>query len=157
VTPSTKILDIVADSFNPLLALVALAVSLLKPRSLRRTIVFYIAAGVAIGFVYLVRAIDNHYQLWSSLGLDYSTHSAFAASLVVSIGAFKRRWLAPLSLAALAYFALEVLMRYHGVADVVSSASLGAVAALVVHFAVMREFQVQGQESKPDHRTRRQS
>jgi hypothetical protein len=151
MTPATyRILDSVADSFNPFLALVALAVPLLKPRNLRRTIAFYISAGAAIGFVYLVRAIDDHYHLWSSLGLDYSTHSAFAASLVVSISAFKQRWLLPLTLVALAYFALELFMRYHGVADIVSSASLAAVGALLVLVVVMRTFQQHRQPSRPD-------
>ncbi len=136
-----RILDAVADSFNPLLALLALTIPFLhKPRNLRTTIAYYISAGAAIGFVYLVRAIDNHYQLWPSLGLDYSTHSAFAASLAVSIAAFKQRWLTPLALAALAYFALELFMRYHGIADILSSASLAAVAALLIHLAVMRAF-----------------
>ncbi len=137
-----RILDAVADSFNPLLALVALAIPLLhKPRNLRATIAYYISAGAAIGFVYLVRAIDTRYQLWASLGLDYSTHSAFAASLVVAIGAFYRRWLAPLALAAIAYFTLELVMRYHGLADILSSASLASVAALSIYLAVMRAFQ----------------
>jgi hypothetical protein len=142
LTPATyRILDAVADSFNPLLALVALAIPLLqKPRNLRATIAYYLSASTAIGFVYLVRAIDSHYSLWSSLGLDYSTHSAFAASLVVSIGAAYRRWLAPLACAAIAYFALELVMRYHGLADILSSASLACVAALLIHLAAMRAF-----------------
>jgi hypothetical protein len=152
VTPSTyRILDAVADSFDPLLALVALAIPLLhKPRNLRATIAYYVSAGAAIGFVYLVRALDIRYQFWPSLGLDYSTHSAFAASLVVSIGAFHRRWLAALACAAIAYFALELFMRYHGLADIASSASLAAIAALLVHLAVMRVFQARVQPSKPD-------
>jgi hypothetical protein len=142
VTATTyRILDAVADSFNPLLALLALAIPFLhKPRKLRMTVAYYISAGAAIGFVYLVRTIDNRYQFWPSLSLDYSTHSAFAASLAVSIGAFKRRWLAPLALAALAYFALELFMRYHGIADILSSASLAAIAALLIHLAVMSAF-----------------
>lgn len=109
------------------------------------------STGVAIGFVYLVRAVDNYYLLWPSLGLDYSAHSAFAASLVVSIGAFKRRWLAPLSLAALAYFALELFMRYHGIADILSSSILAAASAMLIHFAVMRASQANVQPSRPDH------
>jgi hypothetical protein len=152
VTPATyRILDAVADSFNPLLALVALAIPFLhKPRNLRAAIAYYVSTGVAIGFVYLVRAIDDRYQLWPSLGLDYSTHSAFAASLIVSIGAFYRRWIAPLVIAALAYFALELVMRYHGLTDILSSASLAIVAAMWIHFAVMRALQPNVQPSKPD-------
>lgn len=144
MTPATyRILDAVADSFNPLLALVALAIPLLhKPRNLRATIAYYVSTGAAIAFVYLVRALDDRYLLWTSLGLDYSTHSAFAASLVVSIGAFYRRWLVLLACAAIAYFSLELVMRYHGLADILSSVSLAAVAAWLVHLAATRTFPV---------------
>jgi hypothetical protein len=151
VTPATyRILDAVADSFNPLLAFVALAIPLLhKPRNLRATIAYYVSTGAAIGFVYLVRALDDRYLLWTSLGLDYSTHSAFAASLVVSIGAVYRRWLAPLVCAAIAYFSLELVMRYHGLADILSSATLAAVAALLIDLAAMRAFNPRVQPSGP--------
>jgi len=142
VTATTyRILDTVADSFNPLLALVALAMPLLhKPRNLLTSIAYYVSTGAAIAFVYLVRALDDRYLLWTSLGLDYSTHSAFAASLVVSIGAFYKRWLTPLVCATLAYFALELIMRYHGLADIISAAALAAVAAWLIHLAAMRAF-----------------
>ena len=143
MTPTTyRILDAVADSFNPLLALVALAIPLLqKPRNLPAAIAYYVSTGAVIGLVYLVRALDHRYLLWTSLGLDYSTHSAFAASLVVSIGAFYRRWHVPLVCAAIAYFSLELIMRYHGLADILTSVTLAAVAALLVHLATMRAFQ----------------
>lgn len=126
-------LDAVADSFNPLLAIVALAVPFLRRvRTARTTVVYYVATGAAIGLVYLVRFIDDRNQLWASFGLDYSTHSAFAASLAASIGAFDRRWAIPLALAVLLYFALEIFMRYHGAVDIVSSAVPAAIAALML-------------------------
>ncbi len=136
MTPATyRVLDAVADSFNPLLAIVALAIPFVRtPRILRATIAYYLSTGAAIGFVYLVRAIDDYYRIWSSFGLDYSTHSAFAASLVVSVGAFHRRWLAPLVIAVLLYFTLELIMRYHGILDILTSTAL----ATAVVFAASR-------------------
>ena len=125
-----RILDAIADSFNPLLAIVALAVPFIRrPRILRATIAYYLCTGAAMAFVYLVRAIDDHYRIWASFGLDYSTHSAFAASLVVSVGAFHRRWLVPLVIAVLLYFSLELFMRYHGILDILTSAPLAAAVA----------------------------
>jgi hypothetical protein len=122
-----------ADSFNPLLAIVALVVPFLRrPRTGRATIAYYLSTGAAIGIVYLVRFIDRRNQIWASFGLDYSTHSAFAASLAASIGAFDRRWAVPLALAVLLYFALEMFMRYHGVLDILSSAVPAAVAAFLL-------------------------
>ena len=144
-----RILDAVADSFNPLLALVAVAIPPLhKQRNLRAMIAYYISASAAIGFVYLVRALDSHYMLWASLGVDYSTHSALAASLVVSLGAVHRRWLAPLALATTVYFALELVMRYHGPADIASPALAAAVAALLLHVTAMRAFAMKMQRSE---------
>ncbi len=140
VTAATYgILDAVADSFNPLLAVIALAAPFLrKTRTLRATLAYYFSAAAAIGFVYLVRAINVHQQIWASLGLHFSTHSAFAASLAVSIGTFHRRWVVPLILAAVLYFSLELIMRYHGLLDILSSATLAALAALLLHVAAVR-------------------
>ena len=131
-----SVLGAIANSFNPLLAILALVVPFVrKPRSLRSTIAYYLSAGIAIGLVYLVRAIDDRYQLWASRGLDYSTHSAFAASLAASIGTFHRRWAAPLVVATVLYFALELFMRYHGIIDILSSAVPAAIAAAVLVIA----------------------
>ena len=140
MTPSTyRILDTIADSFNPLLAIVALVYPFLRrPRTLRPIIAYCLSAGAAIGFVYLVRATDDHYRLWASLGLDYSTHSAFAASLVASMSAFNRRWTVPLAVAIVLYFSLELVMRYHAILDIVSSAALAATVALLLHAAASR-------------------
>ncbi len=140
MTPATyRFLDAVADSFDPLLSLIALAAPFFhRPRRLRKAIAFYISAGAAIGIVYLVRAIDDRYQIWSSLELDFSTHSAFAASLAVSVGAFQRRWMGPLTLAVILYFSLELLMRYHGLLDILTSAALAVTTALLLHQAAVR-------------------
>jgi hypothetical protein len=129
----TAFLGVLADSFNPLLAIIALAIPFLRrPRSVRATIAYYLSTGAVIGIVYLVRFIDSRNQIWASFGLDYSTHSAFAASLATSIGAFDRRWAVPLALAVLLYFALEMFMRYHGIVDILSSAVPAAIVALLL-------------------------
>lgn len=134
-----RFLDAVADSFNPLLTVVAIACPFLrKPRTLGPAILYYLSAAAAIGFVYLIRAIDARQQMWSSLGLDFSTHSAFAASLAVSMGAFHRRWVVPLVLAVVLYFSLELIMRYHCLTDILSSSTVAALAALLLHLATVR-------------------
>jgi len=129
-----RLLDAIADSYNPLLALLALAVPLLrKPRELRPAVRYYIATAAAIAFVYLIRAIDAHQQLWASIGLDYSTHSSFAASMAVSVAMYLRRWLPPIFASMALYFCLELVMRYHGVLDIVTSAIPAAAAAWLFH------------------------
>jgi hypothetical protein len=130
------VLGAIANSFNPLLAIVALAVPFLRrSRTMRSTVAYYLSTGAAIGIVYLVRFIDDRNQLWASLGLDYSTHSAFAASLAASIGAFDRRWAVPLAVAVLLYFALEIFMRYHGILDILSSAIPAAMVAILIRLS----------------------
>ncbi|HEV7426777.1 MAG TPA: hypothetical protein VGQ46_10450 [Thermoanaerobaculia bacterium] len=53
-----RVLGAIANSFNPILAILALAVPFVrKPRTLRSTTAYYLAAGMAIGLVYIVRAI----------------------------------------------------------------------------------------------------
>jgi hypothetical protein len=134
-----SLLDGIADAFNPLLTIAALAAPFLRrPRSLRAAIVYYLSAGLAIGFVYLVRAFDHRAGTWASAGLDYSTHSAYAASLSASIAAFQRRWLVPLALLIALYFGLQLFMRYHSVMDILTSASLAAAVALLLVFAARR-------------------
>lgn len=138
------LLDGVADSFNPLLAVIGLTAPFLRrPRALLSTIVFYSSAGAAIGFVYVLRAFDIHHQIWGRFALDFSTHSAFAASLVVSLSAFNRRWVGPLVVLTVLYFCLQLMMRYHSVADIISSASVAGAAALLLHLIAVRTFRMQ--------------
>ena len=135
MTPATaRVLDSVADSYNPLLTLLALAAPWLPDR--RRwpaAIRYYAAAVLGIAVVYLVMGLDNRFGLWRSLGLDYSTHFAFASSLVVSLSLLHRRWALSLLLSLVAYFFLALAMRYHGVLDLLSAGAIAAPAAWLAH------------------------
>jgi hypothetical protein len=131
MTPATaRVLDSVADAYNPLLTLLALAAPWLPSRRCWLAAVrYYAAAGLAIAVVYLVMALDNHFGLWRSVGLDYSTHFAFASALVVSLSLLHRRWALPLLLSLIAYFFLALAMRYHGVLELLSAGAIAAPAA----------------------------
>lgn len=136
MNPATaKILDFVADSFNPLLVLLALiAPRLAGNRSRRQVLDHYAATGVGVGLVYLVKALDGWLRIWAAFGLDFSTHSAVAASLVVSLAVFRRGWLAPLAIALALYYALELVMGYHGVPDILSAGTLAALLTGAAHW-----------------------
>lgn len=140
MSPATyRLLDFVADSFDPVLILLAaLCPWRAGVRSPRSRVAYYAAAALGVAVVYLIRAIDNHLQIWASAGLDYSTHSALAASLVASILAFRRRWLLPLTSALLLYFCLELLMKYHGVLDILTSVLPTASAAAIAHLGARK-------------------
>jgi hypothetical protein len=138
------LLRLLADLFDPLLALFALVAPLFRrPRLLRPAIVYYVCAATAVAMVYVLRAVDARYQIWASGGLDFSTHTAFATSLAVSLIALDRRWLAPALTALALDFALMVVLRYHSVLDIVYSAPLAAAVAALLHFAGNRRFQGQ--------------
>ena len=136
-----RALDPVADAFNPALTLLALAVLGLRgswrgawrgawpgcPAALR-----YVAAALAgLGVVYGVAALDARFGLWSALGLDYSTHTAYAVSLATTIACWDRRWARPLALALGGYALLILLLGYHGPADVLTAALVAAPGAWV--------------------------
>ena len=143
-------LDAIADSFNPLLTLLALAAPFFrKPRAARSAISYCFAAATGLAVVYGVRALDGSELLWQRAGLEYSTHSAYAASLVTSIGCFWRRALGALGIALAAYFTLELILRYHGILDIASSASIAVVAALGAHFVARRAYTRRPAETSP--------
>jgi hypothetical protein len=129
-----SVLDAIADAFNPLLALFALILPFLRaPRRVRPILLYYVSAGVAIAMVYAIRAMDARLHVWAAMGLDYSTHSAFAASLAVSIMLYERRARVPVVALVVAYFALVMFLRYHTVGDISSSALVAAAIAFVVN------------------------
>ena len=81
-----RVLDLIADSYDPVLALLALAAPAIDrgSRSGMALLRYYAALGIGLGVVYLVQAADQRFGLWPAAGLDYSTHVAFAVSVATS-------------------------------------------------------------------------
>lgn len=94
---------------------------------------------ILLGLVYGMLLIDNALQLWPSLGLDYSTHTALAIALVVPLWHCcehkKLRGFWALSL--LAYAGLMRYQQYHSWADMIATA-LYMAAALAAIGAIIR-------------------
>lgn len=115
--------DALADSVIPVQLLLVLGYGLHDWRhGLRGRVVrcgLLLAAGVLV--VYGWQAVDARLGLWPRAGWDYSTHTAAAALLtgllVVQRPRHWRGWL----LLGIAYAALMLWQRYHGVADIVST------------------------------------
>jgi hypothetical protein len=84
-------------------------------------------------FVYLLKILDDRFRLWASVGLDYSTHTALAVSLGVSLAIFwpSKRLLLLASLAA--YLGLIGFLGYHTLADMVSAGLLAALFTAGIH------------------------
>lgn len=123
-------LHMLADALDPLLALVALLHPAMRPPlGDRRTVrLYYLAAALGLAGIYAVAGVDVVFSLWGRQGLDYSTHTAFAVSLALSIGLSRPRWAWALGITLLANAVLIVALGFHGVTDVVTS---GVVAVLV--------------------------
>ena len=117
-------LDTIADSYTPLLlilCLIFLGKSLYKKQFTRLKVqgafVIY-SLLVSYGIMFW----DNQFNLWPALSLDYSTHTAVALSLVVSlclmVKPLIRLWVASL----LMYMTLMDYQNYHSLADMLSTA-----------------------------------
>jgi hypothetical protein len=72
------------------------------------------------------------------MGLDFSTHTAVAVALVVSLCAIKPStwfgWVAVL----FGYFALMLYQRYHTVADIVTTAAIITPPLIIFHWRHLR-------------------
>jgi len=123
-------LHLLADVLDPLLALLALLHPAMRPPlGDRRTLrLYFLAAALGLAGVYAVAGADSAFSIWDRFGLNYSTHTAFAVSLALSIGLARPRWGWALGMGIIAYSILIVLLGFHGPADVMTS---GLVAALV--------------------------
>ncbi len=126
-----------ADAVAPLLALLALLNPLIRPPlGDRRAVVrYFIAAALGVAFIYLVAGIDSAFGLWPRAGLDYSTHTAFTTTLLVSLWASRPGWVWGLGTVLVGYGALMVGLGFHSVADVCTAAIVAAAVTLPLHGA----------------------
>lgn len=116
-----RVLDGIADATNLLLLFWLLAVLVIGSR--RRTLGWraWLASLLCIAVVYLVKEIEEDFKIWKSFSSDYSTHSALAAALVISL-CFLDRARRGVALAVFAaYELLIVLLGFHSILDVVST------------------------------------
>lgn len=124
ITPDTtlfRIFDGIADATNILLFVWLLAVLIIGTR--QRTVggKAWFASVLSIAVVYIIKAIDGKLDIWERLAADYSTHSALATALVISLC-----FLAPARRALavgmfVAYEVLIVLLGFHSILDIVTT------------------------------------
>jgi hypothetical protein len=120
---SYETLDAIADAYNPLLALIALAFiarSLFQSQwkvSGIRLMAFIMIAIVAYGLMFL----DHQYHLWGYWELDYSTHSAVALGLVLLLSFISPRFVMLWTISFVGYALLMLYQRYHTVPDILTT------------------------------------
>lgn len=115
--------DAIADSVIPLLGIIALVWPWLRWRGAwRHSALNVVATLLSVAFAFAMSALDGKFGWWPAAGLDFSTHTAIAIALVVSLCAIKpSAWMAWTAI-LLAYFVLMVYQRYHTWADIFTTA-----------------------------------
>lgn len=133
---SYETLDTIADSVNPLLACLALLFPWLDRKAVRdrgSPLGFWARTLLSLAAVYALMFADNRFHLWPSLGLDYSTHTAFAVAIVTSLGTMTFRWLYFLGPVLAGYAGLMMYLGYHTLADILSTAVVIGPITWVIH------------------------
>jgi hypothetical protein len=126
--------DAVADSVNPIMAIATLVLPFVVRSDCRGgRIAFYAAAVLSMVFMYALGWVDQNLHIWDRVGLDYSTHSGFAAVLIVSIWLWVRSAGVTAAAIGLAYCALMLYQRYHTIADIVSTVVVISSVTLGIH------------------------
>ena len=127
-----EIIDFICDSVNPILFFVAifLALAELTKRNFKASAVALSFLFASLGLVYGILFIDNKIKIWESFGSDYSTHTAFAIAVCVSISVIKKwnKWL----LFVILLYALAMLyQRYHTILDIFSTSVIVAIPLVI--------------------------
>jgi hypothetical protein len=124
-------LDQIADIYIPLLLAIAIMDLAFRWRNgdkLHGMKLLY-ATFVVYGWMF----VDNRFQIWPSLGLDYSTHTAAAFALVICIAVRKRLAVKLVLYASLILYGyLMSLLGYHSWLDMLSTATIIALCVLPV-------------------------
>ena len=116
-------LDTIADAYTPLLAILSVAVIVGRAFHRRWKLAYlnfslFLTEGIiSYGLMYLDRA----FQLWPSVGLDYSTHTAVALVLVVFLTLTLPRYALFWSVSLLCYLLLMLYQKYHSLSDIIST------------------------------------
>lgn len=120
--PSYETLDRIADSYNPLLFVAYLIASIIY--FLQGDRVAWLKGALSLFLAYGLMFLDKVLLLWQYVGLDYSTHSAVALSLI-AFQLHKCRASHPVSIAwitsLIMYYALVIYQGYHSVGDIFST------------------------------------
>lgn len=136
-------LDTIADAYTPLLLilfLIGLGVKLYRRWPNYREVVLHF--GFLLGLLivsYGFMFIDKALGWWPAFGSDYSTHTAVALSLVFALCILAPHFAKSIAGSMLAYAALMVYQQYHSVLDIISTAFVISLFALLF-FRLMFNF-----------------
>lgn len=117
-----EILDIIADSYNPVLfffSVYYLITCLLTSRL--EGIIKLLLFSTLISTIYILQAIDNTTGLWASFQSDYSTHTAFALAITFFFVASHQKLAITIAFTFIACLCLMLYQQYHTLLDISST------------------------------------
>lgn len=117
---SYQILDKIADSYIPLLALFGL-VSVFIPSGLRIITDKFIRLLGLVLLAYSFMYLDNYFGVFPSVGLDYSTHTALSLGLTYFLSWLHKQYKIYFLSVLVAYLLLMLYQQYHTVADIIAT------------------------------------
>ncbi|MBS0418006.1 MAG: hypothetical protein JSR66_09855 [Proteobacteria bacterium] len=132
---SHQTLKIVADSVNPTLGLLALALPFATWRGQWRSPAKHIAVTLlTVALTYLLRAAFGFEAVWAHWGMDFSTHGAICIVLSVALASlcWRRSWI--WGAVFVGYDFLMVYQAYHTWVDI------GTTAAVILPFALLLRY-----------------
>jgi hypothetical protein len=132
---SYETLDVIADSYNPSLALMSLAFVAAGVCKAQwklagvRILAFAVVVLVAYGLMFL----DRHLNIWAAFSLDYSTHTAVSLGLVIFLSYNSPRLAVVWIGSFVSYVLLMLYQRYHTISDVATtSLAVGVPVGLIM-------------------------
>ena len=132
---SHQALKIVADSVNPTLGVLALALPFAKWRGQPRPALMHIGVTLlTTALMYAVRAAFGLEGVWGSRGMDFSTHASVCIILVAALSSLNWRTVWVWSAVFVSYDALMVYQNYHTWIDI------GTTSAVIVPFTLVIRF-----------------
>jgi len=118
-------LDFIADSYNPLLFLFALYITInIFTKSKNKGIIKGVLLTTLLATVYIVQALDNSFGAWSYFNSDYSTHTAFSFALVMFFIYESKKQIIIVISSFILYLVLMLYQQYHTLTDILSTIAI---------------------------------
>ena len=140
-------IDGVLDTYNPLLFVISLIIGARKiiKRQTHKVVRLVAMMAVSFGYVYGMYFLDKHMQIWTSFGLDYSTHTAFAIAVSMTICSVKQ-WVEVLMILFCFYVVGMLFMDFHTVEDIVATSVVIAIPLFIAQYFIIQKTQLKDME-----------
>jgi hypothetical protein len=131
-------LDAIADGINPVLAVLTLILPFaIRPASPYTRGLFFLGTAISMAAMYAIGWLDQLLGIWATLQLDYSSHTGFAAVLLVSLSIWNRKLILPSAVVLLSYVALMLYQKYHSIVDILTTAVIIVPLTTVLQLIVL--------------------